>query len=82
MVQESIVKRFVEEISPTQQFTDSYDDFVSNRVRELISLSRPIRASLGMKVKIHLIKNNRGDLKTTSNVGKRWHLSTNHTARM
>ena len=43
--QESIVKRFIEEISPTQQFTDSYDDFVGNRVRELISLSRPIRAS-------------------------------------
>ena len=43
--QKSIVKRFVTEISPTQQFTDSFDDFVSNRVRELISLSRPIRAS-------------------------------------
>ena len=43
--QKSIVKRFVTEISPTQQFTDSFDDFTNNRVRELISLTRPIKSS-------------------------------------
>lgn len=43
--QESIVKRFVEEISLTKQFTDSFDDFVHHRIREIISLMRPIRAN-------------------------------------
>ena len=43
--QESIVKRFVKEISLTKQFTDSYDDFVKHRVREIVSLMRPIRAN-------------------------------------
>lgn len=43
--QESIVKRFVKEISLTKQFTDSFDDFTSNRVREIISLMKPIKGN-------------------------------------
>ena len=45
--QESILKRFVKEISLTKQFTDSYDDFINNRVREIVSIMRPIRATSG-----------------------------------
>jgi len=43
--QESIVKRFVKEISLTKQFTDSFDDFTKNRLREVVCLMRPIRAN-------------------------------------
>ena len=43
--QESIVKRFVSEISLTKQFTDSFDDFTQKRVQEVIALMRPIRTS-------------------------------------
>lgn len=42
--QESIVKRFVKEISLTKQFTDSFDDFTQCRVMEIISLMKPIKA--------------------------------------
>ena len=55
--QESIVKRFVNEISLTKQFTDSFDDFIQKRVREVIALQRPIRASTtteGEEQTIHL----------------------------
>ena len=42
--QESIVKRFVKEISLTKQFTDSFDDFTQCRVKQIISLMKPIHA--------------------------------------
>lgn len=53
--QEDILKSFVKEISPTKQFTDSFDDFVKNRIREVISLLKPIHAADGdrwIKIKI------------------------------
>jgi len=42
--QQSIVKRFVSEVSLTEQFTDSFDDFANVRIKEIISLMRPVRA--------------------------------------
>ncbi len=45
--QEDILKSFVKEISPTKQFTDSFDDFVNNRISEVISLLKPIRSADG-----------------------------------
>jgi len=43
--QDDIVSKFVQEISLTKQFTDSFNDFSSYRIREIISLLPPIKAS-------------------------------------
>lgn len=43
--QKQIVQSFVESVSITSQFTDSFDDFTTNRIKEIVSLLRPIRAS-------------------------------------
>jgi len=43
--QEDIVKSFVASVPVTSQFTDSFDDFVNNRIGEIIKLLRPVRAS-------------------------------------
>ena len=43
--QEEIVRSFVTTVSVTDQFTDSFDDFVDNRIGEIIKLLKPVRAS-------------------------------------
>ena len=43
--QHDIVSKFVQEISLTKQFIDSFNDFSSYRIREIISLLNPIKAS-------------------------------------
>ena len=47
--QTEILKTFVQQISLTKQFTDSYDDFVNNRITETLGILKPIRSVSGDK---------------------------------
>ena len=47
-IHESIIQKYVKDVGLSRATTDSFDDFVNRRIREIISLMRPIHANCFM----------------------------------